>query len=192
MFPLGIGIGWLICLLDQHLPILFTLKWLLLLLLHLLHVSGLVLLYHRHLWLLEGDLVPLVVYKAVTVQVALVGEALTTLVALEALLVVYVSVAAQVALVGEALATDVTRELLLLLVHKLVDVEVVLMDEALAAHVTLVLPVLVTHVLVVVDVVGHDLLVLCLLPAVSEAVAVEVDLLPKPFATLLTLKLLLL
>lgn len=193
MFPLGVGVGRLICLLDQHLPVLITLERLLLLWLLHLHVSGLILLHHWHLWLLEGgDISSLVVNKAVAVQVALVGEPLAALIALEALLVVNIAMAAQVTLMGEALAAYIAGELLLLLVHKLVDVEVVLVDEAFATHVTLVLPVLFTHVLVVVNIVGHDLLVLRLLPAVGEAVAVEVDLLAEAFAALLTLKLLLL
>lgn len=112
----------------------------------------------------------------------------STLITLKAFLIVDIAVAAQVCFMGEALATDVTGILLFLLVNKLMDVQVVLMDESLATYITLVLLVFITHVLVVVDIISHDLLVFCLLPTVSESVAIQVNLLPKPLSTFLTLK----
>lgn len=155
-------------------------------------MSILFLLNHWYLWFLEVNFSPFIVHKAVAVQVALMGKTFSTLITLKAFLIVDIAVAAQVCFMGEALATDVTGILLFLLVNKFMNVEVVLMNEPLATNIALVLLVFITHVLVVIDIISHDLLILCLLPTVSEPVAVQVNLLPKPLSTLLTLKCLIL
>ena len=80
------------------------------------------LLNHRYLWFGEVHFSALVVHIAVAVQVTLLRETFSTLIALKAFLIVNIAMAAQVTLMGEALATDVTGILLFLLVNKFMDI----------------------------------------------------------------------